>query len=269
MRTGLLQSLAMTRRWAARRPLLLALLGLLLAAGAPHARAADVTVFAASSLTDAFTALAHAFERARPGTHVVLNFAASSTLATQVLQGAPADVFASADERQMARVVDAGLVDGPATPFAANRLVVVARPGAGVRDWRDLARPGLQVVLAAPEVPAGRYAERWMQAVDADGAPGFARAVAANVVSREPNVRQTAAKVALGVADAAVVYATDARGLPDVEVVPIPAADQPPILYPIARLRGAHAAEAAAFVRFVGSDEGRRTLAAYGFAGVP
>jgi len=266
----LLESVTMTRflsRLGAA--LLLAALG---AAAARQSPRHDLTVFAASSLTDAFTALAHAFEAANPGAHVSLDFAASSTLATQILQGAPADVFASADRAQMARITDAGLQQGSPAPFAGNRLVVVVPAGSSIKDVKDLARPGVLLVLAAQQVPAGHYADAMLAAAAAQPGygPAFVQAVHANVVSREPNVRQTAAKVALGAADAAVVYATDARGLPDVRSIPIPAALQPAIAYPLVALRsGADPSGAAAFRAFVLSPAGRATLAAYGFAPPP
>lgn len=246
-------------------------LGLLLGA-VPRAGAQDVTVFAASSLTDAFTALAHAYQAAHPGAHVGLEFAASSTLATQILQGAPADVFASANEVQMKRVTDAGLQQGPATPFAGNRLVVLVAQHSSIRALADLARPGVLLVLAAPQVPAGHYADLMLDTAAKAPAYGsaFARAVRANVVSREPNVRQTAAKVSLGAADAAIVYATDARGLTGVRTVPIPATLQPTIIYPLVALRsGGDPAGAATFRAFVLSPAGTAALAAYGFAPPP
>ena len=242
----------------------------LLATALASAAAQTVTVFAASSLTDAFTALARSFEAAHPGTRVALDFAASSTLATQILQGAPADVFASANEVQMQRVVDAGLQTGPATPFAGNRLVVVVPAGSDLQTFRDLARPGLLLVLAAPQVPAGHYADLMLDAAArADGA-AFVRKVRANIVSREPNVRQTAAKVALGAADAAIVYATDAEGLSNVRSIAIPAALQPTILYPLVTLEGAaDPATVRAFRDFVLSPAGRAALASFGFTAPP
>lgn len=253
----------MTRflRWA---------LATLFAAALAPAAAQNVTVFAASSLTDAFTALAHGFEAANPGVHVVLDFAASSTLATQILQGAPADVFASANELQMQRVTDAGLQTGPPTPFAGNRLLVVVPADSDLHAFRDLSRPGLLLVLAAPQVPAGHYADLMLEAAARAYGADFVREVRSNVVSREPNVRQTAAKVALGAADAAIVYATDAHGLPSVRTIAIPAALQPAIRYPLVTLEGAAApATVQAFHDYVLSPAGRTVLAGYGFTAPP
>jgi len=243
---------------------------LVMALASATATAQNVTVFAASSLTDAFTALARSFEAANPGTHVLLDFAASSTLATQLLQGAPADVFASANEAQMRRVVDAGLQAGPTTPFAGNRLVVVVPAGSDLRAFRDLATPGILLVLAAPQVPAGHYADLLLDAAARAYGAAFVRKVRNNVVSREPNVRQTAAKVALGAADAAIVYATDAHGLSNVRSILVPASLQPTILYPLVTLKGAASpATVQAFRDFVLSPAGRTTLATFGFTAPP
>ena len=245
-------------------------LATLLAAVLAFAAAQTVTVFAASSLTDAFTALAHGYEAAHPGAHVLLDFAASSTLATQILQGAPADLFASANEVQMQRITDAGLQTGPSTPFAGNRLVVVVPADSDLHAFRDLARPGLLLVLAAPQVPAGHYADLMFDAAARAFGTDFVREVRRNVVSREPNVRQTAAKVALGAADAAIVYATDAHGLSSVRTIAIPASLQPTILYPLVTLKGAaQPAASRAFRDFVLSAVGRTILAGYGFTAPP
>jgi molybdate transport system substrate-binding protein len=242
----------------------------LVAATLAFAAAQTVTVFAASSLTDAFTALAHGFEATHPGMRVALDFAASSTLATQILQGAPADVFASANILQMRRVTEAGLEAGPPTPFAGNRLVVVVPSGSDLRTFEQLARPRLLLVLAASQVPAGHYADEMLSAATRVYGAAFVAKVRSNVVSREPNVRQTAAKVSLGAADAAVVYATDALGLSNVRTIAIPAPLQPAIRYPLVTLRGsAHPAAASAFRAYVLSPVGLAALAGYGFAPPP
>ena len=242
----------------------------LLAATLAFATAQTVTVFAASSLTDAFTALAHGFEVANPGMRVALDFAASSTLATQILQGAPADVFASANLLQMRRVTEAGLEAESPSSFAGNRLVVVVPSGSDLRTFEQLARPGLLLVLAATQVPAGHYADEMLSAAAGVYGAAFVAKVRGNVVSREPNVRQTAAKVALGAADAAIVYATDAHGLSKVRTIAIPAALQPTIRYPLVTLRdSAHPAAARAFRAYVLSSVGLAALADYGFTPPP
>ncbi len=172
--------------------------------------AQDLTVFAASSLTESFQSIAAAFEGRHEGVHVLLNFAGSSALALQIVQGAPADVFASANPQQMQKVVDEGLTAADPQIFAENRLVVIVPASSGLSDLLGLARPGIALVLAAPEVPVGAYARQALASMDGDFGADFSARVMANVVSEEPNTRQVAAKVELGEADAAVVYATDA-----------------------------------------------------------
>ncbi len=230
----------------------------------------SITVSAAASLTDAFSAVAQAYEQAHPGTQVRLNFGASSALATQITQGAPVDVFASANEAQMQVVARAGLASQP-RDFAANRIVIAVPHGAtAVRAFADLARPGVRLVLAGAEVPAGVYARAAFLAAGAAGAfgPDFDRRVLTNLVSEETDVRAVLAKVELGEADAGVVYATDARVAgAKVDVVPIPDAYAQPARYPIAAV-GADGGSATArdFVAFVLSPDGERLLAGFGFA---
>lgn len=237
--------------------------------GALQAQSRTVTVFAAASLTDAFRSLQPAFEKHTPGVKVRFNFGASSQLRTQIEQGAPADVFASADHAQMQPLVSAGLVSPPRT-FARNRLVVVvpsANPGQ-VRSARDLARPGLRVVTTAESVPIGRYTQEALRKLS--GTPGygadFARRVNANVASRETNVRGVLAKVELGEADAAIVYETDARSSTRVKSLPIPATANVLAEYPIAVVTATRQRPAAeAWTRFVLSPEGRAALHRFGF----
>lgn len=221
--------------------------------------AGGVTVFAAASLTDAFTDLGAAFETAHPDTTVTFNFAGSQQLSTQVLEGAPADVFASADQRQMGIVADAGLADGEPAVFAHNRLEIAVEPGnpTGIATLGDLAGDGVVVVLAADEVPAGRYAREALDAAGADVDPA----------SLETDVRAVLTKVSLGEADAGIVYASDIAAAGDrVRGVAIPGDDNVVAAYPIAGLRDApHPAAARAFVAMVRSDEGRATLERYGF----
>jgi molybdate transport system substrate-binding protein len=218
-----------------------------------------VTVFAAASLADAFDAMAAAFERANPGTTVTASYASSSTLATQITQGAPADVFASANHAQMGVVADAGLVGGGPVDVAGTTLEIVVEAGnpLGVRGLTDLARDDVTVVLAAEDVPAGQYARQALDALDLDVRPA----------SLEPDVRAVLARVALGEADAGIVYRSDvATAGDDVDGVAIPADQNVPATYPIAVLRNApNPATARAFVDFVRSDAGRRVLRAQGF----
>jgi molybdate transport system substrate-binding protein len=261
------------------------LLACLLAAcqGTAPARSSSpnsLTVFAAASLTEAFTDMGEAFKARNPGLEVVFNFAGSQQLAQQLAQGAPADVFASANQTQMDAAIQAGrlTMDDPQV-FARNRLVVIypkGNPG-GLTRLGDLARPGIKLVLAAKEVPAGSYAMQFLEKASqsrhsrdqsADFGAGFKEAVLSNVVSYEENVRSVYSKLALGEADAGIVYATDVpRGNPDgVGRLEVPAALNAVAEYPIAVVRDSpNPSLAEAFVAFVLSPEGQQILAGYGF----
>ena len=234
--------------------LLAALLGAL--GCKPGAR--PLVVFAASSLTDAFGELERSFE-AESRAEVSVSFAGSHELRLQIDNGAPADVFASADLAQMAPLVAAGRVEPPSI-FAKNTPVVaVRRGGPELRAFADL--PAAErIVVGAPEVPIGAYTSQILAKAGAD----FQKAVEAKVVSKEANVRQVLAKLTLGEADAAIVYESDAvaAGLPIVE---IPEALSVVAEYPIAVVSGGQADLARAFVAFVRSSEGRRVLEARGF----
>jgi molybdate transport system substrate-binding protein len=247
------------------------LAGLGLAAGACSDDGGETTliVSAASSLTEAFTEIAAAFEVANEGVNVELNLASSSALATQIIQGgAPVDVFASANDAQMQLVIHAGDAEG-ASVFATNQLVVAVPPGSPVMTFEDLARPGIRLVLAAPDVPIGAYAREVLAAASASGryAEGFDEAVLDNLVSEEANVRQVLTKVELGEADAGIVYTTDAVVSSDaVIVIRIPEEFAPLAIYPIAVLIGSeHADLATAFVDFVHGVEGQAILRDHGF----
>jgi molybdate transport system substrate-binding protein len=230
----------------------------------------SITVSAAASLTDAFTAVASAYEQAHAGTRVRLNFGASSALAAQITQGAPVDVFASANEQQMQVVAQAGLATHP-QDFAANAIVIAVPHGdTKVRSFADLAKPGIRLVLAGAEVPAGVYARAAFQAADTAGAFGahFEQRVLKNLASEEADVRAVLTKVELGEADAGVVYATDAAVAgAKVDVVPVPATYASPARYPIAAIgKDGGSAAARDFVAFVESAPAQQILARYGFA---
>lgn len=243
------------------------------AASQPSARVTgEVTVFAAASLTDAFGEIGKAFEAAHPGSKVTFNFGASSQLRTQLEQGAKADVFASADQAQMDRARQADLIDGADRVFARNRLVVIfpRNNPAQLRALRDLAKPGLKFVTAAPEVPIGVYTQTMLDQLAQDPAygPDFKDKVNANIVSREPNVRQVVAKVSLGEADAAVVYSTDVTPdvAPNLGTLEIPDQFNTLATYPIAIVRGAgNRSGAEAFIAYVLSPPGQATLKKWGF----
>ena len=241
------------------------------ASGAAEPLRGRLTVFAASSLTEAFTAIATAFEREHASLRVECNFASSSALATQVEQGAPADVFASADGPQMQRVARQGLLAGDAVTFARTALVIAARTDGSPRidTPHDLARPAVRIVFAARDVPIGTYARQALARLGADPAYGAAyeRAVLSNVVSEEANVRAVLAKVELGEADAGIVYATDVRSAgPRVRAIAIPEAANVVAHYPIATLRDArNPPAAAAFVTYVTGPDGQGILRDAGF----
>jgi molybdate transport system substrate-binding protein len=229
--------------------------------------AAQLTVFAASSLRDAFQDLGRIFEQQHPGTSVSFNFAGSQELRTQVEHGARADVLASADPRTLRALAGAGLSLEPQV-FARNEPVIVVPVGnpAGIDALADLPR-ARRLVVGAPEVPIGEYTVRILEAASRRYGPAFGAAVESRVASRELNVRQVLAKVALGEADAAIVYRTDAlasRGA--VEVISIPPQLNVVAEYPIALLRGApRPGLARAFVELVLSSAGQAVLARHGF----
>lgn len=238
------------------------------------AQQAALTVFAASSLTDAFKEIGQAFE-AEQGTSVMLNFGASSQLRTQLQQGASADVFASADQTQMNDARGDGSIAGPDVPFARNRLVVIVPKDnpAQIMSAADLARPGVKLVTAAPEVPIGVYTQSMfdmMSAVDVFGS-GFKDRANANIVSREPNVRQIVAKVLLGEADAAVVYLSDITptSAPDLMTIRIPDDLNILVSYPIALVtNGPQPEPGQAFIDMVTGPSGQRILQKWGFTTV-
>ncbi|HEX3463006.1 MAG TPA: molybdate ABC transporter substrate-binding protein [Candidatus Elarobacter sp.] len=228
-----------------------------------------VTVFAAASLREAFDAAAPAFTKAT-GFPVRFSYGGSDTLVAQLLQGAPADVFASANEAQMKRAADGGAVLAART-LARNRLVVIAPANdAAVASIADLGKRGVKVVVAAPSVPVGAYARRTFENLAKEPALGadFPARVQANVVSEETDVKAVATKIALGEADAGVVYATDVTPAiaPKVRVLRFPAGASPEAVYPIAVTKNAvNAAGGRAFVDFITSPAGRAFLRARGF----
>ncbi len=234
----------------------------------------ELTVFAAASLTDAFTQMAADIAAANPGLDVGFNFGGSQTLVTQLAEGAEADVFASANVAQMAAAVANGSISGDPATFVRNRLVVVvpADNPAGIASPADLAGDGLQLVLAQADVPVGRYARESLCAMGADPATygeGFVDAVAANIVSEEEDVRDVLTRVQLGEADAGIVYVSDAAAAGDaVTTLPIPDPVNAVAEYPIAAVTGGDEALAAAFIGYVLSAEGQATLRRFGFVPV-
>jgi molybdate transport system substrate-binding protein len=221
-----------------------------------------LTVFAAASLKGTFTRLAGEFEARNPGVRVMLSFAGSSDLATQISQGAPADVFASADTRNMAKLSDASLISGPARNFATNVLEIAVPAGnpASISSFADLARPGVKVVVCAGQVPCGAAAEKVEKEAGTMLRP----------VSEESSVTDVLGKVASGEADAGLVYVTDVKSAGGkVTGIPFPEAEKAVNTYPIAAVEGSrHKELAAAFIALVTGGEGQKTLRDAGF-GVP
>ncbi|QZH67572.1 molybdate ABC transporter substrate-binding protein [Mycolicibacterium farcinogenes] len=229
-------------------------------AGSTTAEGESITVFAAASLKSAFTEIGEQFETDNPGSSVEFSFAGSSDLVTQLTQGADADVFASADVRNMDRAVAAGLVEGAPVDFASNTLTIVVAPGnpKGIKSFADLTKPGVSVVVCAPPVPCGGATEKVEKATGVTLAP----------VSEETSVTDVLGKVTSGQADAGLVYLTDAAGAKDkVASVAVPEAAQAVNTYPIAVLKDSgHAQLAQRFVELVTGEAGQKALAKAGFA---
>jgi molybdate transport system substrate-binding protein len=231
---------------------------------------------AAASLTEAFIDLGSFYEEQFPGVEVNFNFAGSQQLAQQIIQGASADVFASANLNQMQAVVDSGnVLESKISLFAANQLVVIfpAENPARIEKLQDLSRSGVKLVLAAKEVPAGQYTLEFLTNAARDPAFGasFDEEVLRNVVSYENNVRAVLTKVSLGEADAGIVYTSDVQqmnspGDAGIGTLPVPAELGVTALYPIAPLNLSSNPDAAqAFIDLVLSAQGQEVLASYGF----
>jgi molybdate transport system substrate-binding protein len=218
-----------------------------------------VTVFAAASLKSTFTQLAKDFEAKNPGTKVTLSFAGSSDLVTQITQGAPADVFASADTKNMAKLADAKLLDGTATNFATNVLEIAVPPGnpASISSFADLAKPGVRVVTCASQVPCGAATDTVEKATGISLRP----------VSEESSVTDVLGKVTSGEADAGLVYVTDVKGAGDkVKGIAFPESDKAVNTYPIATVSSSQNKElAAAFIASVTGEAGKKVLGNAGF----
>lgn len=232
-----------------------------------------LTVFAAASLTEPFSQIGAQFEDQHPGVTVTFNFAGSQQLAQQLLSGAPADVFASANQRQMDVAIEGGVAAADAVRrFTSNRLVVIvpADNPAGIASLQGLSRPGIKLVLAAAEVPVGQYSLEFLdKASQANGYElGYRDAVLANVVSYENDVKAVLTKVVLGEADAGIVYTSDAASADSGKVIQIDIPDALNVVavYPLAVVAGSQQADLAqAFVDMVLSDDGQAILAEYGF----
>ncbi|HET9139060.1 molybdate ABC transporter substrate-binding protein [Actinophytocola sp.] len=230
------------------------------AGSGPEAVTGDVTVFAAASLTEAFTRIGKDFEAANPGTHVRFNFAGSSALAQQINQGAPADVFASAAPTNMKQVTDTGAVTAAPVVFVRNRLEIATPAGnpAKVTGLPDFARQELKIALCAEQVPCGAASKKVFQTAGVTPAPD----------TLEQDVKAVLSKVSLGEVDAALVYRTDVRAAGNkVTGLPFPEADSAVNDYPVAPVvKAPNVSGARAFIDWVLSDKGRAVLTDAGFA---
>lgn len=241
----------------------------------PLAPATRLLVLGAASLADAFREIGAAFERENAGMKVEFSFAGSNQLRTQLENGGPGDVFASADRKQMDAASASGVVDGAtALVFARNRLAVIVprENGARIASLRDLGRPGMKIVVADRAVPAGTYTRLMLERAGTDKGYGaeWVKQFEANVRSREENVAAVTAKVALGEADAGIAYASDAAGgnAARLAALPIPEGLDQRAEYVIAvTARAGDAAAARRFIAFVSGDAGRRSLTTRGFMG--
>lgn len=237
---------------------------------------ATLQVFAAASLTESFTDIGRQFQAAHPGVTVRFNFAGSQQLREQLSQGAPDDVFASADTTQMDSAVAASLIRRDSVRlFAENRLVVIvpAANPAQIHDLHDLVKPGIRIDIADPSVPVGRYTVRMLEQMSRNPAygPEYRSRFQADVVSREDNVKAVVSKIRLNEADAGVVYVTDVTPAARAELhtVTIPDSFNQIARYPIGVAPAAARAEIAEqFVQFVLSPDGQKVLADHGFLSV-
>lgn len=249
---------------------------LALSACQAYPRPTEITVYAAASLTDAFTQIADGFEVAHPDLKVVLNFGGSSQLATQIQEGMAADVFASASVKQINLLAKAGLTRAEPLTFATNQLVIIvpASNPAHIFSVRDLSQPGLTLVLASPGVPVRDYTDQAFAALAANPSygQGFVDQVVANLASEEENVRQVVARVTLGEADVGVVYRSDVtREIADtVKIIPFPASIAPVPRYLIVQIAGSKQPQMAQqFIDFVLSPEGQHFLEQQNFLPPP
>lgn len=240
--------------------------------GTVVATSGTLTVFAAASLTESFTAIKSAFEKAHPGATVTYSFAGSQALVTQLTQGAQADVFASADQPTMDNAIKGGVIAGTPQVFAKNRLVIIVPKDnrAGITTPKDLAKPGVKFDTAQANVPVGAYTQTALDnfAKLPDYGADFKANVNKNIVSQEDNVKAIVQKVQLGEADAGIVYATDAQAAKDqLTLIAIPDAQNVIATYPIALVKNAkQAALGQQFVDYLLSADGQAIMQKYGFA---
>ncbi len=237
---------------------------------APSAAAVDLTIFGAASLAKVLDEVKTAYEAANPGSTLTISTDSSAALATQITEGAPADVFLSADTTNPQKLVDAGLADGDPVPFAGNELTVITpttNPG-GLTTPFDLGKAGVRVIAAGDEVPITKYATQLVENLAAaPGAPAdFAAAYAANVASKEDNVAAVRTKIELGEGDAAIVYVTDAAASDKVATIEVADDVNVPATYAGVVVKASPNVEAArAFLDWIAGPDGQAILAGFGF----
>ena len=237
---------------------------------APSVETADLTVFGAASLAKALDQAKVAYESATPGATLTISTDSSAALETQIEQGAPADVFLSADTTNPQKLVDGGFADGDAVVFAGNELTIITptdNPG-GLAGPSDLGKAGIRVVAAGDEVPITKYATQLVDNLAGEaGAPAdFAAAYAANVVSKEDNVAAVRAKIEVGEGDAAIVYVTDAKASDKVATIDVPDSANVPATYAGVVVKASSNTTAAhAFLDWFAGPDGQAILAEFGF----
>jgi molybdate transport system substrate-binding protein len=235
--------------------------------GAP---AADLEIYGAASLKAALANVKEAYEAADPGTTLTVSIDSSSALETKIEQGAPADVFLSADMANPKKLVDGGFASGDVVPFAGNQLVIITPidDPAGIASPRDLAKPGVKIIAADDKVPITTYATHLVEnlAREAGYPTDFATAYANNIVSKEENVAGVVNKVGLGEGDAGIVYVTDARASDKVAPVEVPDSANVPATYGGVVVKASPDQEAAkAFLDWLAGTDGQAILASFGF----
>jgi molybdate transport system substrate-binding protein len=240
----------------------------------PSAEAAALTIFAAASLKNVLAEAETAYEAANPGTDLTITTDSSAALETQIEQGAPADVFLSADTTNPQKLVDGGFASGEAKPFAGNKLTIIVPTDnpAGIQSPADLAKDGVRIIAAGDEVPITKYATQVVEnlAAATDDPAAFQAAYAANVASKEDNVGQVVAKIELGEGDAGIVYVTDAVASDEVTPIEIPDAANVPATY-AGVVVGAleHHDAAAMFLDWLAGPNGQTVLSSFGFLPPP
>lgn len=239
----------------------------------PTAPPVELTIYAAASLKTVLEQVKAAYEAANPGTALTISTDSSAALEAQIEQGAPADVFLSADTTNPAKLRAGGFAAADPVAFTRNTLVIIVPEGDGgvVASPFDLARPGLKVIAAGDDVPITKYATKLIQNLAAQPAApaAFAQAYARNIVSKEDNVRAVVAKIELGEGDAAIVYVTDAAGKVETVAITPEGANVPATYAGVVLAASRRQAAATAFLAWLTSADGQAIFASFGFLPLP